>query len=426
MSLAHCVVAVTLCGLAALAQAEDWPQWRGPRRDGIWRETGVLEKFPADGLKVRWRAPVGPGYSGVVVADGRAYVSDCLLEPESVERVLCFDAADGKLLWTYVYPCRYDDLFFGAGPYATPLVHAGKVYVSSPRGHLHCLNAATGKVVWARDRSRDNHAILPQSGCNSSPIIEGNLLLVMGGGRESGCVTAYDKETGDEVWAALKERPGGSSPIAIDAGGQRQVIFWTLDSVASLDPRTGQVFWQVPTKSLNDGGALTTPAAYKDYLLLVCEKAMLFRLAADKPEATLASQTWPRKTVNTFVSPVFQDEHFYYSAYRDDLCCFEVASGKQVWKTPAVTAGHSNALFQMTPHGESVFILSEDGILILARLAPEGYTELGRTFLLAPTMGTWTPASGRPKIWAQPAYANRHIFARSDQELVCASLEATP
>lgn len=130
-------------------------------------------------------------------------------------------------------------------------------------------------------------------------------------------------------------------------------------------------------------------------------------------------------SVRLALNPIADElpEHFLY---RDDLCCFETASGKQRWKTPGVTAGHGNALFQMTPHGESVFILNEDGILILARLAPGGYTELGRTVLLEPTMGTWTPASGRPKIWAQPAYANRHVFARSDQELVCASLEAKP
>ena len=128
----------------------------------------------------------------------------------------------------------------------------------------------------------------------------------------------------------------------------------------------------------------------------------------------------------TFVSPVFQDEHHYYSAYHDDLCCFEIATGKQLWKAKGVSAGHGNAMFQMTPNGQRVFILDEDGKLILARLAPEGYTEIARTALLEPTTGAWTPASGHPKIWAQPAYANGHIFARSDKEVVCASLKAIP
>jgi len=418
------VLVATICWLAVAAQADDWPQWRGPNRDGVWRETGILESFPAAGLTIRWRASVGPGYSGVVVARGRVYVSDCQLKPESVERLLCFDEVTGKALWTYSYPCDYSGLYYGACPYATPIVNNGKVYVCSPKGHIHCLDAETGSVIWQKDRAGEYDAILPQCGCNSSPLIEGNLVLVMGGGRPDGCVMAFHKDTGREVWSALKDRPGGSSPVAIEAGGKRQVIFWTLDSVASLDPATGNVYWQVPTKSSNDGGALTTPVVYKDLALLVCEKAMLIKLATERPAATLISQTWPRKNINTFVSPVFQDEHHYYSAYHDDLCCFEVATGKQVWKAPGVSAGHGNAMFQMTPNGQLVFILNEDGKLILARLAPEGYTEIGRTFLLEPTMGSWTPASGRPKIWAQPAYANGHIFVRSDKEVVCASLEA--
>jgi hypothetical protein len=420
------LVVAIMSRLAIGAHADDWPQWRGPNRDGVWRETGILQTFPSDGLKFCWRAPIGPGYSGVVVAKGRAYVSDCQFKPASVERILCFDEATGKPLWNYTYPCSYAGLFYGAGPYATPIVHEGKVYVCGPLGHIHCLDAETGAVIWVKDRVKEYNAILPQCGCNSSPLIEGDLLIVMGGGRPNGCIMAFNKNTGEEKWAALAERPGGGSGIAIEAGGKRQVIFWTLDSVASLDPATGKVYWQVPTKVTNEGGALTTPAVCKDLVLLVCEKALLIKLAPEKPVATLVSQSWPRKNINTFVSPVFQDEHCYYSAYHDDLCCFDILTGRQLWKVHGVSGGHGNAMFQMTPCGELVFILNDDGKLILARLTPEGYTEVGRTFLLEPTMGTWTPASGRPKIWAQPAYADGRIFARSDMELVCASLKTAP
>jgi hypothetical protein len=422
----HLPLAIWIVLAGGVARADDWPQWRGPGRDGVWRESGILDSLPSAGLTIRWRASIGTGYSGVVVARGRVYVSDCRLQPESIERLSCFDETTGRVLWTYSYPCEYRGLYYGACPYATPIVNSGKIYICSPKGHIHCLDAETGAVIWQRDRLKEYDAVLPPCGSNSSPLIDGNLLLVMGGGRSDGCVMAFDKDTGREIWSALKERPGGSSPIMIDAGGKRQVIFWTLDSVASLDPATGKIYWQVPTMSSNDGGALTTPAVFKDLALFVCEKAILIKLSPDKPTATLVSQAWPRKNINTFVSPVFQDEHYYYSAYHDDLCCFEIATGKQVWKAKGVSAGHGNAMFQMTPNGQQVFILNEDGKLILARLAPEGYTEIGRTPLLEPTTGAWTPASGRPKIWAQPAYADGHIFARSDKEVVCASLEAIP
>ena len=415
------LLAVVLVGLL---HADDWPQWRGPHRDGIWRETGVLDRFPPQGLRICWRTPVGPGYSGVVVAQGRVYVCDCQLKPESIERMHCFEASTGKLLWSFSYPCSYDGLYYGAGPYATPIVQNGKVYMSGPKGHLHCLDAGTGKVLWKHDRMAEYPAILPQCGCNSSPIIEGNLLIVMGGGRAEGCVIAYDTDTGQEVWSALKDRPGGSSPIGINAGGRRQLVVWTLDSVSSLDPATGKVYWQIPTKAMNDGGALTTPVVYKDLALFICEKALLIKLDPEKTQGALLSQTARRKSVNTFVSPVFLDEHYYYSAVNDTLGCFEVVTGNQLWTAKGVSAGNGNAMFQMTPHEQAVFIFTDGGQLLLAHLAPSGYTELDRATLLEPTKGTWTPISGKPKTWAQPAYANRHIFARSDEELVCASLEA--
>jgi outer membrane protein assembly factor BamB len=418
-------VAIMLAFLPVAALADDWPQWRGPNRDGVWRESGILETFPKEGLKIRWRAEVGPGYSGVVVAQGRVYVTDCQLKLESVERVLCFDEATGKPLWSYSYPCGYEGLFFGAGPYATPLVHEGKVYVCGPLGHLHCLDAATGRVIWERDRVKEYNAILPESGCNSSPLIEGDLLVVMGGGRPAGCVMAFHKDTGKEMWAALKERPGGSSPIVLEAGGKRQLIVWTLDSVSSLDPATGGVYWRVPSRVINDGGALITPLVYHDRLLLTCEKSIMLKLDPTQPAVTELYRTRASASHFTFVTPMFQDERHFYAAFRDDLCCFDATTGKEVWSAQGVSAGHGNAMFQLTPNGRSVFIFNDEGTLIVARLAPEGYQEASRSFLLEATMGTAQAKTGsRPKTWAHPAYANRHIFARSDKELVCASLSA--
>jgi WD40 repeat protein len=152
---------------------------------------------------------------------------------------------------------------------------------------------------------------------------------------------------------------------------------------------------------------------------------MILKLDPQKPGATLLRQTRTRSSrTPTYTPPVFQDERHYYCAYEDDLCCYELATGKEVWKAQGVSAGHGFAMFQLTPNGRSVFIFNDEGKLILARLTPEGYKEVGRAFLVEATKGTWVPIGNQPRTWAHPAYANRHVFARNDKEVVCVSLAA--
>jgi len=149
MNLPKSTAVATLVGalLLPMAQADDWPQWRGPNRDGVWRETGILETIPLSGLSVRWRVKVGNGYSGPVVAQGRVFVTDHVFDPE-VERVHCFDEASGKPLWMHSYPTDYRDMEYGNGPRAAPTVHDGDVYTLGTQGHLVCLDATSGERVW--------------------------------------------------------------------------------------------------------------------------------------------------------------------------------------------------------------------------------------------------------------------------------------
>jgi outer membrane protein assembly factor BamB len=136
---------------ARYLQAEDWPQWLGPRRDGVWREVGIRESLPAAGLTIRWRTKVGLGYSGPTVSHGRVYVTDRQLKPSEVERVLCFEEETGQPLWTYECPCDNREIGYASGPRAAPTVHQGNVYTLGTTGHLWCLDAAMGKIVWKKD-----------------------------------------------------------------------------------------------------------------------------------------------------------------------------------------------------------------------------------------------------------------------------------
>src|ERR671935_2724998 len=146
--------------LAAAIRADDWPQWRGPNRDGVWNETGILQSFPPEGLKVRWRAPVGWGYSSPVVARGRVFLTDSqLMRPKSQERVHCFDEATGRPLWTYSYDAAYPEWAFTVNnegrPTSTPIVNACKVYTLGMFGHLHCLDVGNGRVHWKKDLGKE-------------------------------------------------------------------------------------------------------------------------------------------------------------------------------------------------------------------------------------------------------------------------------
>jgi WD40 repeat protein len=403
-------------------RADDWPQWRGPERDGVWRETGILDRIPPTGLKVLWRARVGNGYSGPVVAKGRVYVTDHLYATE-VERVLCFDEATGKQLWAHSYPCEYADMEYGNGPRAAPTVRDGKVYTFGTKGHLVCLDAVTGDVVWKHDLTKEFKARIPRYGASAAPLVEGDLLVVVAGAPD-GTVMAFDRNTGQERWRALKDRPAYSAPIVVFAGNRRQLIVWTADTITSLEPATGKVYWQVPFRATFDEAQMVaSPVVHQDRLLCLGawgRGSKMLTLDARRPAASVRWGT-SNKPTTTISTPLFADDKYFYAVLGDgQLACLDATNGDQVWGTAEPTSkGRGNA--HLTPNGDRVFLFNQSGHLLLARLTPKGYQELGRTLLVEPTAG-YRPQG--PLTWAHPAYANRCVFARNDRDLVSASLAA--
>jgi outer membrane protein assembly factor BamB len=204
----------------SFAHADDWPQWMGPRRDGVWRERGLVDALPGGGLPVKWRVPVKGGYSGPAVAGGRVYLmdyerpeGDLVNDPGSRteiagrERILCLDAATGKLLWKHDYDCPYA-ISYASGPRCTPTVADGLVYALGAEGNLTCLDAATGRVVWAKDFKQDYAAPTPIWGFCGHPLVEGELLICLVGG-EGSVAVAFDKQTGKEQWRSLSASESG-------------------------------------------------------------------------------------------------------------------------------------------------------------------------------------------------------------------------
>jgi outer membrane protein assembly factor BamB len=410
--------------LVATARGEDWPQWRGLARDGAIHEQGLLEKFPAEGLKIRWTAPAGWGFSSPVVAQGRVYLHDSELNaPKAIERLRCFDEKTGQVLWTHAYDVTYPDWAFDptqeVGPVATPIVAGGKVYAVGRLCHLFCLDARTGEVLWQKNLEQDYQAAFAPG--MPSPLVEGDLLILFIGGKPDACVVALNKDTGQEAWKSLDEKLTPSSPIVVDAGGKRQLIVWTQESVTSLDPASGKTWWRQPLATSNEYAVST--AVFDQGRLLI--GGLMLQMDADQPAASVL---WPkssapaRRIFSHTSTALIAGDYLYTAKSSGELICVAATTGKQVWSTDKVTDIKGGASIHLTPCGDFVLLYTDRGELIRAKLTDKGYEELSRTSVLKPTF----PFSGRNVAWPPPAYANGHIFARSGKEIVCASLAAEP
>lgn len=429
--------ALILC-FATIARADDWPQWLGPKRDAVWRESGIIKRFPESGLNVKWRVPVAAGYSGPAVAAGRVYLTDRQAKKGSGdpfqrgvipgnERVLCLDANDGKVIWQHEYDRPYN-LSYPAGPRATPLAHDGKVYTLGAEGNLFCFNTADGKIIWSRELKKDYAVETPLWGFSAHPLIDGGKLICLVGGSDSVAV-AFDKDTGKEIWRALSAKePGYCPPMIYAAGKTRQLIIWHPESINSLDPDTGKVFWSHPFP-VKSGLSIPTPRVHDDLLFITSfyNGPIMLRLDREKPAASVV---WRGKTVserNTdglhsiMCTPFFDGDYIYGVCSYGQLRALKASSGERLWETFAATTGSKEVRWAnafLIKNADRYFLPNENGDLIIARLTPKGYEEISRAKLLAPT----NTAAGRDVVWSHPAFADRCIYARNDKELVCASL----
>ena len=440
---------------AAAARADDWPQWLGPHRDGVWRETGILAQFPARGPAIEWRTPLGGGYAGPAVAGGKVYVTDRQLAEgvrspdnpfkrdklQGKERVLCLDETSGKVLWKHEYDCPYT-ISYPVGPRTTPLVAGGKVYTLGAMGDLLCLDAAKGKVLWSKNFPRDYKAPIPLWGFAAHPLLDGNKLICLVGGKGS-VVVAFDKDSGKELWKALdlqRAELGYCPPMLFEAGGKKQLIVWHPESVNSLDPATGSVYWseKFPVKA---NMTIPTPRKEGDFLFLTCfySGAMLLKLDKDKPTATVVwkkkgRSERPEDTValhGVMCTPVFKDGYVYGICSYGELRCVKAGTGERIWQDLRATGSKEepedrwdNAF--IVEQGGRYFLFTEKGDLIIARMTPKGYEEIGRAHVLEPTSKAGFGGFMRPVLWSHPAFANRCMFARNDKEIVRVNLASDP
>jgi outer membrane protein assembly factor BamB len=438
-------LAVT-CALVAPVVANDWPQWRGADRLAVWNETGIVETLPGE-LKVVWRTPIGGGYSGPVVADGRVFVSDWVEDPESrtldgTERAIALDEQTGEVLWTHEWQTSYRmfQVVYAIGPRATPTVDGDRVYFLGATGRLFCFDVNTGTVIWEKDYVADYGASVDVWGMVSSPLVDGDRLITVAGGEPDALVVAFDKRTGDELWRAIEvtSEMGYSQPVIFEAGGVRQLIIWHPTALSSLNPVTGEVYWEQPWE-VAGSLSVATPVKSGDYLLVsqFFAGSLMMRLSRDRPAAT---EVWRGKSRSELpdqteglhalvTTPAIMGDYVYGVGSYGELRGLDARTGQRLWESPDLTFQGRWGSAVLVRHRDRYFVSNEEGFLILAQFTPDGYVELGRTRLIEPTSdsGTRTPhgrIAGRMANWSHPAYANGHIVHRNDKEIVRASLTA--
>lgn len=444
---------LTLTGATGLL-ADDWPQWGGPQRDGVWREKGIITQFPQGGPKVAWRTPVGIGYAGPAVADGRVFVTDYVLDKgqrlaespfardkaRGKERVICLDQKTGEELWKHEYPVEYS-ISYAAGPRATPTVDGDRVYTLGAMSDLFCLDVKSGKPIWSTNYVKEYGSSVPVWGFAAHPLVDGDKLICLAGGDNDHLVIAFDKKTGKKLWNSLASSGdfGYCPPLIYEFGGKRQLIIWYTRAIAALDPDTGSRLWTVPFE-VKAALTIPNPRKYEDDKLFITSfynGSILLKVGADKADVVWKSKSKGERPSQTadlsaiMTTPVIDGDHIYGVCSYGQLRCIKAKTGERVWETMAATRGKltppkvaeskepaeserwSHAF--IVPHEDHYFLFNEQGDLITAKLSPTGYEEISRANIVTPTNNM---ARGRMVVWMHPAFADRSVFARNDKEIL--------
>ena len=430
---------------ATHAQADDWPQWRGTDRLAVWSETGIVDRFPDSGLKVAWRTPVRSGFAGPAVADGRVFVLDWREDPESrtldgTERLVALDEETGAVLWTHEWATSYRMLqaSYAIGPRATPTVDGDRVYAVGASGALRCVDAASGELIWSRNYIDDYDTSVATWGVASAPLVDGDRLIAIVGGEPDALVVAFDKRTGAELWRAVEVvgEMGYGQPVIYEAGGVRQLIVWHAAALVSLDPETGETYWEEPWE-VGAGMSVATPVRDGHYLLVsqFYNGSMMMRLDTDRPSASVlwkgASRSeMPDETDGLhalITTPIVAGGHVYGVGSYGELRGLDARTGERLWMSDRMTVQARWGTAYMVRQGDRYFVSNDEGYLIIARFTPEGYVEVDRTMLLEATSHSgYGPQRRFDRLvnWSHPAFANRHVVQRNDDEVIRASLAA--
>jgi outer membrane protein assembly factor BamB len=392
--------------LSAKGVTADWPQWRGPNRDGKVVDVSLPQKWPKT-LREEWKVTVGIGHSSPVVSNGRIYV---FARQGEDEVLLSLDAVTGKQIWRSSQPIAYEmnpaATGHGKGPKSTPLVSNGNVYTFGISGTLSCHDARTGRLKWRRDFSKQYSNTSPLYGTAMSPVVERGLLIAHVGGHDKGALTAFDAETGAVKWTNDMDGPAYSSPIVVTLAGVRQVVTCMQKGFAGIDVATGKLLWKLPAKSQYDTNSVTA-VAYKDTLILSREEQGLTAIRlAKQGEEIVPREVWNNKENMLYLStPVLQGNILFgFSVLKKgQFFAIDADTGKTLWQGPG-RMGESAAILNLG--GRVLLQLTNDANLIVLPLNSKEYAPVTQyTVANSPT-------------WAHPVVIGNRILIKDETTLI--------
>ncbi|MCB1125165.1 MAG: PQQ-like beta-propeller repeat protein, partial [Verrucomicrobiae bacterium] len=386
---------VALIGTALVGQAEDWPHWRGPAYDGISQESDWQANWPANGPKQLWRAPVGVGYSSMSVSNGRVFTMG---NKDDVDLVSAFDAVTGKPLWVHKYDCEAKDPNGYHGTRVTPTADGSRVYTLSRHGHLFCLDAASGKVVWSKHFMSDYGAEDPRWGFSGSPLVFGDLLITEVGGAGS-TVVAFDKSTGREVWKAGQDKVAYSSIVPYGPTGAESLAEFSAAGIVGRSPKDGAELWRAEWKTSYDVNAATP---------IITDGKVFVSSGYGKGCALIdfsggATKTlWENKNMRNHVGTCILVDGHLYGFDEKELKCLDLATEEEKWAERKYGKG------SLLLAGKHWILYGDRGYLAVADLTPSGCQELAG----------FQAMEGKDT-WAVPVLANGLLYCRNLDELAC-------
>ena len=401
-------IAIALVSQAAFTQ--DWPQWRGPNRDGVVASFTPPKVWP-DKLKTVWRVPVGIGHSSPVVVGRRVYLFS---RQDENEVASCFDLDTGKQVWRDSYPTPYmmnpAAVTHGKGPKSTPVLDKGKLYTLGISGVLSCYDADSGKLRWRREFSKASKETSPLYGTAMSPIVDRGLLIAHVGGNDSGALTAFDADTGELRWSWTGDGPGYASPIAAEFGGVRQIVTQTQKYIVGVNASNGQLLWQIPFETEYVQNSVT-PVMYKQTLIFSgLDKGVFAINVVHRENKWTAEQLWQNPEVSMYLnSPVVSGDYLYGLSHKrkGQFFCLDARTGTTLWSSN----GREGDNAAIVASAELLFLLTDAAELLVARSGPKQLEVLKRyTVAQSPT-------------WAHPVLVGNRILIKDASTLALLSLE---